>query len=324
MNKKFLIADLAAIETHVVAWLAQCGPLLEVFEKGRDPYLDLASKMFGIPYDTLSINIKSKDPVVKAKAKRQRQIGKPGILGCVYRLGGGQMGVDPRTGDPKKFGLYGYADAMGIEITQEQAHEIVRVFREAYHEIVEFWYDLEKAVKDVLDPDAVRVKRKLGPDGCLMFDKIRIIKEGYRPQAILRMHLPSGRCLHYMDASIKEVEMPWEDSDGNRILKSTLVYMGQNQETKQWSEIKSHGGKLCENATQAVARDVFADKLLLFEEADMPVIAHAHDEGVAEVDDSELAPNAEDMIQIMSEPISWAPGLPLGADGFQSKFYKKG
>lgn len=343
-SKRFNVCDLNAIETRVSAWVSGCAALLKVFEtyfcldhpefvrptKGKcgcgkkllpmDPYLDFAVKMTGIPYINLARDIKSKDPAIKSAAKRHRQVAKPGVLGCCYRLGGGQMGTDFRTGDPVKQGLWGYAENMQVEMTREQAHEIVKVYRESYKEICQMWYALEKAVADVLDPETTMVKREVGPNGCIKIDKINIT--GRDP--ILRIQLPSGRYLHYIDASLQEVKMPWEDREGNEVYRSTLVYSGIDQITKQWRSVTSHGGKIFENIVQGIARDVLAEYLLKFEfELDLPIVLHVHDEGGSETENDLFAPGLEAMEHTMSQPIDWAPGLPLAADGFEGGYYHK-
>lgn len=320
-SMRFNVCDLNAIETRVSAWVSGCAALLEVFHSGRDPYLDFAVKMTGIPYETLARDLKSKDPAVKAAAKRIRQMAKPAVLGCCYRLGGGQMGIDFRTGDPMKQGLWGYAENMGVEMTREQAHELVRVYRESYKEICQMWYALEKAIADVLDPETTMVKRELGLGGCIKIDKINIV--GRDP--ILRIQLPSGRYLHYIDAHLESIKMPWEDREGNEVYRETLVYSGIDQTTKQWKNgITSHGGKEFENIVQGIARDVLAESLMKFEfELDLPICLHVHDEGASETQDDLFAPGLETMEQVMGQPIEWAPGLPLKADGFEGGYYHK-
>jgi len=127
-GQRFNVCDLNAIETRVGAWVAQCPSLLQVFIDGRDPYLDFAVKLTGMPYERLESDIKSKDPKIKAEAKRQRQIAKPGVLQAIYRSGGGSWAKD-KNKDDIKTGVWGYAEGMGIDMTQEQAHEVVRIFR---------------------------------------------------------------------------------------------------------------------------------------------------------------------------------------------------
>ena len=326
-GNRFNVCDLSAIETRVGAWISQCISLLEVFWKGRDPYLDFGTKLSGVLYETLEKNIKSKDPAVKALAKRIRQEAKPGVLGAIFRLSGGEL-VKDKKGDWVKTGLWGYAEKMGIKMTREQAHEIVRIFRECYKEICECWYALEKAVAEVLAEGTVRVKREIGPGGCIKIDKF-IFDCNQNLRTILRIQLPSGRYLHYIDASVKPTKMPWKANDemGEAtvdVYKPTLVYAGQNQRTHKWcGDITSHGGKLFENVVQGTARDILAEKLLLFQANELPIVIHVHDEGVAETLDSPFAPGLNEMNQIMSTPVAWAPDLMLGSDGFESFYYRK-
>jgi DNA polymerase len=318
-GRRLNVCDLNAIETRVAAWLAQCPGLLKVFEDGKDPYLDFAVKMTQIPYENLERDIHSKDPAIKAKAKDHRQVAKPGVLGCVYRLGGGQMGKT-KKGDPIKTGLWGYAENMGVLMSQDRAHEVVRIFRESYPEVPQCWYDLERAVTEVLE-GGKKACREVGPGNCLKFDKIFMEDD----RVILRMQLPSGRFVHYVDAFLDDCRMPWLDREGNEVYKKTLFYSGIDGETKQWTSINAHGGKTFENSVQGIARDVLVESLLKFENnADLPVCLHVHDEAVSETDESLFSPGLLEMQMIMSETIYWAPGLPLASDGFECRFYRKG
>jgi DNA polymerase bacteriophage-type len=332
-KKRLNVCDLNAIETRVGAWIAGCESLLTGFKtiKDFDPYLHFAARLLNIPYEDLIRDKKSKDPATKARIKRYRQFGKVGVLGAIYRLGGGDWGWRTNadgTKDRIKTGLWGFAEAMGIDLTKEEAHNIVDVFRKkAYPEIPACWFQLEAAVKDVLA--GVQIVRHIGPSDCITIDKINLLDR----HPILRIQLPSGRYLHYFDARIEEkVKMPYKhkehDEDGNEIevdvYAPSFVYARQNQTTKQWDPwITSHGGKLFENIVQGIARDVLAEKLLAFENAGLPVVGHVHDEGIVETEDSPLAPGALDMELIMGEDLSWALGLPLAAEGFESAFYRK-
>lgn len=363
MSQIFKVADLNAIETRVGAWLAQCPDLLNVFmpyidstgkywRNGRDPYIAFAAKMYGTTYEALwddYIGLNGKER--KAEAKRKRQIAKPGVLGAIYRLSGGNI-IFLHTGYCKlarekakyddtiiaeckcpkgKTGLWDYADKMGVAMPQEQAHEVVRIFRDSYPEICSMskanpgvWKRLEDAVADVMHPDHPSTVRYIGPNNCVKIDRVNI--EGRK--SMMRMRLPSGRYLHYIDARLESTLMPWkgQDEDGNEIdvFRNSLIYAGTNQKTKQWDIwVATHGGKLFENLVQGIARDVLAEKLLEFEAREMPVVAHVHDEGVCLVENDILSPTVHDMVNIMSQKISWAPTLLLGADGFEGPYYHK-
>ncbi|MGH7746597.1 MAG: DNA polymerase, partial [Candidatus Dormibacteria bacterium] len=253
-GKRLNVADFSAIETRVGAWLAGCESLMDVFRQGRDPYLAFAVKMYQISYEMLDNWYHSADKEKKILVKGYRQIAKPGVLGCVYRLGPGSWGKN-KYGDPIKTGLWGYAENMGIKMTQEKAQEVVRVFRGSYPEIVQLWYSFENAVEKVLR-GGKKAEAFVGPNDCVRFDKLN--RKDQFP--ILRMHLPSGRCLHYVDARIEDTTMPWKriNAEGieESVFKPTLVYSGVNQDTKQWeSFVTSNGGKLCLSGDTRVVTD---------------------------------------------------------------------
>jgi DNA polymerase bacteriophage-type len=315
-GKTLAVADKNAIETRVGAWMTGCKALTKVFELDRCPYIDYASRMTQIPYENIDRDRKSKDPLVKAKAKELRQTAKPVTLGCIYRLGGGAIATV--KGDQVKTGLWGYAENYGVTMTQKEAHDHVRIFRATYPEIKDFWFACEAAISDVLSGE--RTKRGLGPGERIKVDKIRLAED----RDILRIHLPSGRCLHYMDASIQELKKPWQDRDGNDVYGPTIVYAGIDQSTHQWFVgITSHGGKVTENVDQGISRDIIADDMLDVEARGIDIVGHAHDEIIAEVDMSMFAPGLLDMEESMSRSISYLPGLILKAEGFESKVYRK-
>jgi DNA polymerase len=332
-GKRLNVADLKSIETCVCAWLAGCESLLAVCrDPDGDAYLDLASDMQGIPYPVLLVGYRQKeDKKLKALYKFFRQLAKPGLLGCVYRLSAGQWGIDRKTGDRTRTGLWGYSWNMGVKMTQEQAQLTVKTFRKKYVEIVQLWYDFEKAVEIVLKKDARRdATAAVGPNGCVWFDKLH--RKGQNP--VLRMHLPSGRCLHYIDARIEPTLMPWKckalAEDGRTVIESdvykpALVYSGVNQDTKQWeSHVTSHGGKLTENAVQAIARDILAEGMLRADDAEFDIVGSVHDEIITETYDDGFDPDYKVLEHLMSLPIAWCPGMPLGADGYSGPYYKKG
>jgi DNA polymerase len=174
-----------------------------------------------------------------------------------------------------------------------------------------------------MDPARLATVRHIGPNNCVKIDRINV--EGRHP--IMRMQLPSGRYLHYLEARLESTLMPWkgEDEDGNEVdvYRDSLIYAGTNQKTKQWETVTTHGGKLFENLVQGIARDLLAFFLLKLEEKEFNVVGHVHDEAICLVEDDILSGTVEDMIEIMSTPVSWAPELLLGADGYSDPYYHK-
>lgn len=103
--------------------------------------------------------------------------------------------------------------------------------------------------------------------------------------------------------------------------KETICYNAIDQDTKKWSYIYTYSGSLAENFCQAVARDVLCTQMLRMEDKGHKAVLHVHDEVVIETPKEKV--NLKEINDILSSPISWAPGLPLAAKGFVSTHYKK-
>jgi DNA polymerase len=93
------------------------------------------------------------------------------------------------------------------------------------------------------------------------------------------------------------------------------------QTSKQWTRIDTYGPKLVENIVQAVARDCLAEAMFKVTKAGYDIVMHVHDEIIMDVP-KEFG-RIEEVNSIFGEPISWAPGLPLKADGYECSYYKK-
>ncbi|MNW60547.1 hypothetical protein D3C74_385410 [compost metagenome] len=124
------------------------------------------------------------------------------------------------------------------------------------------------------------------------------------------IQLPSGRKLYYVEPTLAQ----------NDFGKQALHYMGPDQKTGKWTKISTYGGKLVENVVQAIARDCLAVSLIKAEQAGFETVLHVHDEIGIESDRPE---DLEKVLELMAQPIDWAPGLPLKAAGFTTEFYMK-
>ena len=129
----------------------------------------------------------------------------------------------------------------------------------------------------------------------------------------LFIKLPSGRKLCYWNTRLK-----MDPRDG----REHIVYMGVNQETKQWGETETYGGKLVENITQAIARDCLAISMQRVAALGYNIVMHVHDEMIVDVPIEDTAA-LERINACMGEAIPWAPGLPLRGDGYETPFYMK-
>ena len=302
---KFVSADFNAIENRVLGYMADEQKILRVFLEDRCPYVDFATYMFGGTYAELWNEYK----VLKQKTKRQTA--KPGVLGCGYMLGEGHEYEDPRTGEILATGLLGYARGMGItDFTPEQSALSVQVWRKTYSKVSDYedglWYELDRAVRRT-----VETGRRTSVN---MFD---FEKDG----PFLTARLPSGRKLYYIRPRIEERKTPWGD------LRPTVTYEGIDSRSarKAWGRISTHPGKVTENLDQALARDCLAHALLRLKRRNVKIVAtrrtdplvdvrlHIHDEIVALAPEDDAERVGQVLSEAMSEPMDWAPELPLKA-----------
>jgi DNA polymerase bacteriophage-type len=130
--------------------------------------------------------------------------------------------------------------------------------------------------------------------------------------------------LFYIKPRIENEDLVRENSKtgGHYIVASvgSLTYEGQDQKTKQWTRLATYGGKLVETITQAIARDCLRESMLALDEAGHEQLFTVHDEIIIETTNPTDLATAE---AIMSRDLSWAPGLPLRADGFATPYYMK-
>lgn len=182
---------------------------------------------------------------------------------------------------------------MGLEEGELQG--LVNAWRAANKNIVNFWYACDRAAIE-----AVRDRTSVKTHG-IVFQHLK---------GILYVTLPSGRQLAYVKPRIVE----------GKFGQPSIEFMGLNSVGK-WGKVETYGGKLVENIVQATARDCLAESMMRVEEAGYRIVMHVHDELVTDtpIGFGSLA----EVEEIMSQPIDWAPGLTLNAEGFETTFYMK-
>ena len=197
-------------------------------------------------------------------------------------------------------GSVGAMRAMGgTNMSDEELKQIVDDWRKASPNIPRLWYRLENAAMD-----AIRTGAPVMANG-LVF-RYEGTPEGLQ---FLTIQLPSGRKLFYCN--------PFFGT--NRFGNESLHYWGAN--TGNWCELETYGGKLTENVVQAIARDCLAAAMKNIEAAGYQIVMHIHDEVIldAPADRADL----DTVCKLMCQPIPWAEGLLLNADGFVGDYYKK-
>ena len=308
-GRKLVVSDLSNIEGRALAWLAGEEWKLDAFRDfdagmGPDLYKLAYAKSFGV------------DP--EAVAKDQRQIGKVQELMLGYEGGVGAfitgaatyrfsvedmaakvLPVLPEWAVNEASSFHAWTElqrrpTFGLSRDAFVAADAVkRVWREAHAATSSWWPELRDTVRQAIE----------WPGNTLPCRHLKVRRDGNW----LRIGLPSGRALCYPSP---------------QIVDDTITYQGVNQYSRKWSRLKTYGGKLAENITQAVARDVMAHAMPLIEDAGYQIVLTVHDEVICEAPDSPEF-NPDHLASLLAANPPWAPDMPLAAAGFETDRYRK-
>ncbi|MCI8918493.1 MAG: DNA polymerase [Eubacterium sp.] len=262
---KFVVSDFSAIEARVLSHLAHETWREKVFAENGDIYCASASAMFHVPVEKHGQN------------SHLRQKGKIAELALGY---GGSIGALTSMG------------ALEMGLSEYELQPLVNAWRSSNPNIVQFWWDIDRAVKDTI--------------------KMRIPTEthGIRftwQSGMLFIQLPSGRRLTYVKPRIGE----------NRFGGESITYEGVGT-NKHWERIESYGPKFVENIVQAISRDILMYAMQTLRHCF--IVGHVHDELIIECNKG-VDLNA--ICEQMGRTPPWIPNLLLRADGYETPFYKK-
>jgi DNA polymerase len=308
-GKKLCVADLSSIEGRGLAWLAGEQWKIDAYaaydadkENNFDMYVLTYARSFNVAPETVT--------------KKQRQLGK--VLELALGYGGGvgavvtfslaynidleQLAEDvwPTLPDHiinQATDFYTYSKKKGktYDLSEKvfvACDSLKRLWRLANPMITQYWSDLEDAVKTAITTGSVE-----------QVGACTIDKKG----SWLRIKLPSGRYLSYA---------------GIRLDGRSIKYLGVSHYSHQWGYQSTYGGKLAENITQAMCRDILANGMEAAEGSGYDVVLSVHDELLTETPDTPLF-SSKKLSRIMSLNLNWSVGMPLNAAGFEAYRYKK-
>lgn len=187
--------------------------------------------------------------------------------------------------------------ALRMGLDESELPDIVSRWRTANPRIVQLWQDIgDAAISCVTSCMSTGL-------GGLIFRM-----EQVNGIPALTIELPAGRKLYYIKPQIL---------DGGKFNRPSLHYLDAMSGGKQ-QLTATFGGKLTENIVQAIARDCLCVTLTRLEDVGYQTVLHIHDECVIEAPEgAELQP----VLDIMAQPIPWAPGLILKGAGFTTSDY---
>ena len=310
-GKKLCIADLANIEGRGLAYLAGERWKLKAFAEfdqgvGADLYKLAYARAFNVSPEQVD--------------KMMRQIGKVMELGLGY---GGGVAAFITFAVVYRMDLDALADAVHASAPAEwleKAREMLAWFKKkrlstvglsdhvwtACEALVLMWraaHPNTQALWEAAD-EAVRQAIARPGETFSIGQHLRARVDG----AWLRLRLPSGRYLCYTQPEVSP--------------KGDISYMGVDQYTRQWKRVKTYGGKLIENCTQAFARDIMAANMQPIEDAGYEIVLSVHDELLTETPDTDDFTH-EALASLLSAVPPWAAGIPLAAAGFETTRYRK-
>jgi DNA polymerase len=213
---------------------------------------------------------------VELVTKSERQLGKIAILGLGYGMGS------------KRF--YETCAAWGVPITEGMAQTVVETYRTKYEAVVNSWHSIERDIKA-----ALAGRNRLNKDVQLEND-------------FLTIELPSGRKLYYYKPKLVLGETPWGDP------VDKITYMSVDGYSRKWVRTETWGGKLVENITQAVARDIMAEAMSSLSTQWVDIVLSIHDEIVIEAPLDKVEGKKTVLKKAMLTAPDWADGLPLAID----------
>lgn len=215
-----------------------------------------------------------------------RQFGKVLVLACGFGMGWQRF---QHT-----------AQKYRLVLSEGEARDAVDGWRASNDQIVDFWFRLGDAViRAIRDPRA-------------FYEVVGKVMVRRTKQAV-RIVLPSGRELIYQQVAVEDDELG----------RPNVTFMGIHPITKQWAKVRTYGGKLVENVVQAVARDVLADAMVVLDRQGAELVGTVHDELIEEADAAIGDQVLDRMLTAMRATPSWAPGLPVHAEGWTGIRYGK-
>jgi DNA polymerase len=287
----FLVADYAAIEARILAWLAGQDDVLKIYREGGDVYKAMASMIFQKPEASITTD--------------ERFLGKTIVLGCGFMLGWKKL---MNVTLPKA----------GIVVDQATAQGYIGAFRTRYDRVQALWTGLREGCLRVVKE---RIPVKLGMltlsyKGGALIVTLPNDQKIYYHRARVDMIPPPWTTAEERETYLKETGEEVADIEA-----VTAMMKGQGG---GFHRRPLSPGLVTENAVQAVAREVMASGMIRVEDAGIPLTLTVHDELLARVPNRLATPARLKRFEaklVVVEP--WMLGLPLAVEGKILRRYGK-
>lgn len=282
--------DSSQIEARILAWVSGQADLVEQFRTGRDPYAEMASKIFHVPAQDIHDAAKSSADPRHDKYKTYRNVGKTCVLSAGYGVGAQKFSdtllrtkvhLDP---DPVKH----------LEMAQ-QAHAI---YRQSSAGIVSFWKLCDRVAQVLASNTQLGEYGKFGAHNEFSYGRALV-------------PLTETNCAY--------IAMP----NGYRIWYPNIRFAQENGRTVMLYDRIEHGkmmpkhiygGGVTENVCQSLAFMMLGWQACRMADAGIPLKANIHDAWITVVPTEQAEHTKQLMEKIMSSVPEWLQGFPVGCE----------
>ena len=286
-GKKFFCADFTSIELLILFWFS--GGIL------TPSFMDKFNQDKSYIYRSMAARIYGKNTEDVVKGSSEYTVGKSAVLGLGYGMGWKKF----VEGSLKK----------GSYVSESEARRAVRLYRNMYHPVTEFWAEAEKMCKIAIrNPDKV-FSLSCGVKICVHDDSLNI-------------KLLSGRVIRYRKPELQDSTTSWG------AVRESVTYMGFNRyakidedtgKKKSWDRLSTYGAKIVQHIIQSTARDLMVYSMFSVEDAGYDIVLTIHDEILAEKNNGSL----EEFQKLMSSKPTWAEACQVTVTGWTGERYRK-
>jgi DNA polymerase len=293
---ELIAGDYSSIEAVGLAFLAGEQWRMDVFKGHGKIYEMSASTAFKIPFEEMMQHRKdtgSHHPARKKGKVMELALGYGGWVGALDQFGAGEF------------------------MTDQEMVDAASAWRDASPAVREFWGGQHRNwVPELFGMEGMAIKAVQHPG---RWHDVRYGVAFKAEGRVLQMRLPSGRLITYHNPRLNP-------ADAGRFGLS-LSYEGWNTNPKngpvsKWLRMRTWGGKLVENVTQAACADLLRHASILLEKAGYPIVLHVYDEIVCEI--PEGFGSALEFQMLMEDRPEWARDWPIRVgDIYREKRYRK-
>jgi DNA polymerase len=278
---KIISCDSSQIEARMVAYLAGQSDLVQQFSENRDVYSEFASEIY-------------QRKITKAD-KVERFVGKTCILGLGYMTGAAKLRDTLKRGQGD----------ISVDLTEDEAQDIVDIYRRKNHHIVKLWGECGYALSSMVAGRKGRIGNVLTYDaeGIILPNTMKLRYHG--------LHATDRQFTYIQDRRMFDRAMKARLAGDKSDVGSDLI-PGQT---------RIYGGKVTENVVQALARIVVSGQMLAIRDAGYHVAFQVHDENVCVVPEDQAEQAMKDIVELMSTPPTWAPDLPVACEAGMAYTY---